>query len=153
MAEDARERYIRESQRGTQFVHPLTFKREASKYPLDPVDTSLLNTRNTQNRWEEAGGSGAYPVVDPNWRMDQAPRVAPFRSDDAYNFINNPIKPGWLEAGIINPDLMEEEGWNNLKDVVPWLYPDDIPWHWMNPDLTLEEQQVWVNRGGLMSLV
>ena len=134
MAEDARERYIRESQRGTQFVHP-----------LNPVDTSLLNTRNTQNRWEEAGGSGAYPVFDPNWRMDQAPRVAPFRSDDAYNFINNPIKPGWIEAGT---------KWKeNIPLMLRSLRQRDEFKDWSDDELTHYMHRTFSNRGGLMSLV
>ena len=145
MAEDARERYIRESQRGTQFVHPFTFKQEASKYPLDPVDTSLLNTRNTQKRWERAGGSGAYPVFDPNWRMDEAPRIAPFRSNEQYNFINNPIQPGWIEA---------KSKWkDNIPLMLRSLRQRDEFKDWSDDELTRYMHRTFSNRGGLMSLV
>ena len=44
----------------------------------------------------------------------------------------------WFNSGGI-VDLKkkkDEEDWNDLKDRVPWLYPDDVPWHWNMYPLT-----------------
>ena len=58
-----------------------------------------------QNRWEKAGGRGAYPVFDESWNPDTTPKNIPFRSDGVYPLMTTPFKKGWLEAGITNPNL------------------------------------------------
>jgi len=35
------------------------------------------------------------------------------------------------QGGVVDlKKKKDEEDWNDLKDRVPWLYPDDVPWHW-----------------------
>ena len=68
-----------------------------------------------QNRWEKAGGRGAYPVFDESWNPDTTPKNIPFISDGVYPLMTTPFKKGWLEAGITNPNLGGAKVWNALS--------------------------------------
>ena len=124
MAEDARERYIRESN--------------------TPGSTVF-----EQNRWEKAGGRGAYPVlVNPNRydTPDVPAQNAPFRSEQIYPYLPHAVmKPGWLEAGTkwkqnIPLMLRSLRQRNEFKD-------------WSDDELTHYMHRTFSNRGGLMSLI
>tara|TARA_R100001594_G_scaffold128204_1_gene166320 strand:- start:98 stop:991 length:894 start_codon:yes stop_codon:yes gene_type:complete len=80
--------------------------------PFDDAKSNYIFGSNTpghaisqQNRWEKAGGRGAYPVFDESWNPDTTPRIIPFRSDGVYPYMTTPFKKGWMEAGITNPNL------------------------------------------------
>ena len=90
--------------------------------PFDDAKSNYIFGSNTpghaisqQNRWEKAGGRGAYPVFDESWNPDTTPRIIPFRSDGVYPYMTTPFKKGWMEAGITNPNLGGAKVWNALS--------------------------------------
>ena len=82
------------------------------------INRIISESQAKQDKWENLGGPG-YIIPNPrgpNIRFDAFP---------TFNNRNN-ISPGWLEAGITNPNLKQLAG---LDDVWPWM--KDKAWPWM----------------------
>ena len=130
MAEDARERYIRGSN----------------------TPGSVISE---QNRWEKAGGRGAYPVLTNEQRpsIDSLPQTIPFypggdstgRHLGTDQYWSTNTKPGWLEARTKWKD--------NMPLMMNSLRQRDEFKDWSDDELTHYMHRTFSNRGGLMSLV
>ena len=155
MAEDARERYIRGSN----------------------TPGSVISE---QNRWEKAGGRGAYPVMkDTTYSsiMNYDPtnpftHKAPLRQEQNPSFISlgdfryrgkNPaLNPGepW-EVYNRDIDTSFSPGWieakSKWKDNIPLMLRSlrqrDEFKDWSDDELTHYMHRTFSNRGGIMSLV
>ena len=106
-----------------------------------------------QQRWEKAGGSGAYPVLtDERPSIDQLPRTIPYfpggESTGRHYGIDQywpHTKPAWLEAGT---------KWKqNIPLMLRSLRQRDEFKDWSDDELTHYMHRTFSNRGGLMSLV
>ena len=82
------------------------------------INRIISESQAKQDKWENLGG--------PNYIIPN-PRGPNIRFDAFPTFNNrNKISPGWLEAGITNPNLKQLAG---LDDVWPWM--KDKAWPWM----------------------
>ena len=130
MAEDARERYIR-----------------TTNTPSHP--------NYHQQRWEKAGGRGAYPGLTNEQRpsIDALPQTAPFypggdstgRHLGTDQYWSTNTKPGWTEARTKWKD--------NMPLMMNSLRQRDEFKDWSDDDLISYMHRTFSNRGGLMSLV
>jgi hypothetical protein len=94
--------------------------RDPSRYPQNPFRQEYYESPHSRIPEYSQDAAGDYTrevVADQNkrtFRREPPPERKTHHFDD---------------GGIASLEN-EEEGWDNLKDVIPWLYPDDIPWYW-----------------------
>ena len=84
------------------------------------INRIISESQAKQDRWEELGGPG-YIIENP-----KGPPHIRFDAFPTFDNKRNKIVPGWMEAGITNPNLKQLAG---LDDVWPWM--KDKAWPWM----------------------